>query len=89
MKDDRGLFYYPFPANKRVRMYVRKEGNTVSFRLWNTDDPQLWEEHGWVPHEAIRQAAAMYDKEKGKFDPGQAYDIDLAKAVLKEGEKEE
>lgn len=88
MKDDRGLFYYPFPANKRVRMYVRKEKNTVAFRLWNTDDPQLWEDHGWVPHEAILQAAAIYKKEKNGFDPGQAYDIELATEILKEDGKE-
>jgi hypothetical protein len=52
------------------------------FRLWNADDPKLWEEHGWVPYDAIRQAQAMYTG-KG-FDPRYAYDIEVAKALIKE-----
>ena len=60
MKDDRGLYYYPFPRNKRVRMYVRKSDGDVCFRLWNADDESLWEEHGWVPHDAVKQAATMF-----------------------------
>lgn len=84
MKDDRGLYYYPFPGNKKVRMYVRKTEGAVCFRLWNSDDPWLWTEHGWVPHEAVKKAAAMY---KGnKFDPG-AYDIDLALELIRENEQ--
>ena len=82
MKDERGVYYYPFPQNKRVRMYVREEADTVSFRLWNADDDQMWASHGWVPYEAIRQAAAMFDK-KARFDPDKAYDIDVARAALK------
>jgi hypothetical protein len=46
MKDKRGLYYYPFPQNKRVRMYVRKQADIIEFRLWNQDDPKLWKEHG-------------------------------------------
>lgn len=80
MKDDRGLFYYPFPQNKRVRMYVRREQDNVCFRLWNADDPGLWIDHGWTPYEAIRQASAMY--RKSGFDPDQAYDIKLARTLL-------
>ncbi|MDY6952246.1 MAG: hypothetical protein SWE60_12090 [Thermodesulfobacteriota bacterium] len=83
MKDDRGLYYYPFPQNKRVRMYVREAEGSVWFRLWNTDDPELWNEHGWVPYDAIKQAASMH-KHKA-FDPNQAYDINVAKMVLREG----
>ena len=82
MKDDRGLYYFPFPDNKRVRMYVRDLGADVCFRMWNADDPELWKQHGWVPHKAIRQAAGMY--RKGPFDPDQAYDIDLGRALLGE-----
>lgn len=81
MKDDRGLFYYPFPANKRVRMYVRSSRDEIEFRIWNQDDPQMWEAHGWVPYDAIIQAQAMY---KGKgFDPRKAYDLNVAKALLR------
>ncbi|MFP3999859.1 MAG: hypothetical protein ACLFNW_07725 [Desulfobacterales bacterium] len=82
MKDDKGLYYYPFPQNRRVRMYVRQSGGTLEFRMWNADDPALWEKHGWVAWEAIEQAAAMYSG-KG-FDPKQAYDPRLARALIRE-----
>ena len=82
MKDDRGLYYYPFPANKRVRMYVRQEGDDIEFRLWNQDDAQLWDEHGWIPYGAIIHAQAMY--QGGPFDPKTAYDLNLATSLIKE-----
>ncbi len=82
MKDDRGLYYYPFPSNKRVRMYVRKGGGGVEFRLWNQDDAQMWDEHGWVPYEAILKAQEMYDG--GPFDPRAAYDHRLALSLIEE-----
>jgi len=81
MKDAQGVYYYPFPQNKRVRMYVSEEGGDICFRLWNQDDPELWMEHGWLPYEAIKKAAGMYDKKK--FDPDHAYDIDAARELLK------
>ncbi len=85
MKDDRGLYYYPFPENKSVRMYVRKVGDEICFRLWKADDPEMWEGHGWVPHEAIQEAAAMYKKTSPKsFDPGRAYSFDIAQALIQE-----
>jgi len=83
MKDDRGIYYYPFPANTRVRMYVQKNGTDICFRIWNSDDDRLWEEHGWVPYDAICQASKMYGK-KGSFDPNHAYDIKVAEALIKE-----
>ncbi len=86
MKDDTGLYYYPFPQNKRVRMYVRQSGTSVEFRMWHADDPRLWEEHGWVAWEAIRQASAMYSGKN--FDPKQAYDIRVARALIREDLKE-
>ena len=61
-------------------MYVKRQGNEVCFRLWNQDDPKMWEAHGWVPHEAIRQASNMYEGKK--FNPNDAYDIRLARALL-------
>ena len=82
MKDERGLYYYPFPQNKKVRMYIREDQDSVCFRLWQADDSQLWIEHGWVPYEAIRQAAAMH--RRGSFDPDTAYDINVARALLKD-----
>jgi hypothetical protein len=82
VKDDKGLYYYPFPQNRRVRMYVREDEGTIWFRLWNADDPDVWEQHGWVPYGAIQQAIGMY---KGKgFDPRRAYDIQVAEVLLRE-----
>jgi len=83
MKDERGMYYFPFPQNKRVRMYVQEKADMIHFRLWNADDPQLWEEHGWVPYDAIVQAQAMY-QQKNDFNPRRAYDLAVARAVLKE-----
>ena len=80
MKDDRGDYYYPFPMNKRVRMYVRQGLDEIEFRLWNQDDPEMWKAHGWVPYSAIVQARAMY--KQGAFDPERAYDMVLAKETL-------
>lgn len=82
MKDDRGMFYYPFPQNKLVRMYVDQLDGEIRFRMWNQEDPDMWQQHGWVPYGAILQAASMYKGDD--FDPGQAYDIELAGALLKE-----
>ncbi len=83
MKDDKGLYYHPFPQNKGIRMYVREDEGAIWFRLSNSADPKMWEEHGWVPYGAIKQAATM---SKGKhFDPNQAYDIEAAKMLLKMG----
>jgi hypothetical protein len=87
MKDKLGLYYYPYPQNKRVHMYVMRQDDEVCFRLWSADDPQLWEHHGWVPYDAIQKAAGMYDK-KSAFDPRQAYDLEIAEALLKEVDQE-
>ena len=81
MKDELGL-YYPFLDNKRVRMCVREGSDNIWFRLWNADDPKLWEAHGWVPYDAIKQAEAIYTGTG--FDPQQAYDLELAKEIIRE-----
>ncbi len=82
MKDEKGLYYHPFPQNKKVRMYVSGSEGNMFFRLWNSDDPALWTDHKWVPYDAIKQASGMY---KGKdFDPGRTYDIELAKVLIQE-----
>jgi hypothetical protein len=63
-------------------MYVRSTGAGIEFRMWNQNDPELWKAHGWVPFDAIQEAASMYE---GKaFDPSRAYDLELASAVLDE-----
>jgi len=84
MKDERGKYYYPFPQNRKVRMYVKEEGDELFFRLWNSDDISLWNDHGWIPYDAIKQAAAMYEQ-KNDFNPNQAYDLEIARATLEEG----
>ena len=66
-------------------MYVREMGGEIGFRMWNSDDPQLWEEHGWVPYDAIKQAQKMYAVKD--FDPKQAYDIQIAQALIKEDKR--
>ncbi len=68
MKDERGLYYLPYPQNPQTRMYVRRGPDDIYFRLWNAKDPKLWEEHDWVPWGAIRKASAMYAR-KGPFRP--------------------
>lgn len=86
MKDSRGLYYYPNPLNKTFRTYVRKEQGEFFFRLWSSEDPHLWEEHDWIPHGAIQKASALYDGDR--FDPSAAYDLDLARALVKEDEQD-
>lgn len=80
MKDDRGIFYYPFPQNRQVRMYVREAEGTLWFRLWNETDPALWDDHGWLSWEAVQQAMAL--RTPKEFDAKRAYDPEVARAVL-------
>ncbi|MFO8032276.1 MAG: hypothetical protein R6U22_07010 [Desulfohalobiaceae bacterium] len=84
MKDNFGLYYYPIPANKKIRMYVRENQGVIEFRLHNQDDPQLFEQHGWITHEAARQAAEMYKQQGSKQDFLYLYDFDTALSVLAE-----
>jgi hypothetical protein len=84
MKDKVGIYYYPFPDNKRVRMYVREKDGEVEFRMRNDDDPTIWNDHGWVPHGAVLQAKVLYGN-RGRFDPNRAYDIEIAKVLIRDG----
>lgn len=81
MKDDTGLYYYPVPANKKVKMYIREEDGVIQFRLHNQDEPSVWERHGWITLEAVRQAAAEYN---GPVKPLDIYDINVARRLLRE-----
>jgi hypothetical protein len=84
MKDDLGFYYYPNPLNRNFRIYVTERHGEICFRMWNAEDPALWETHGWVPYGAIREASKIYE---GKtIDPKQAYDIEIAQALLKQGQ---
>ena len=84
MKDERGVYYYPNLQNKKIRTYVRREKGEIFLRLLNSDDPGLWEEHGWLPYEAIKQATALNKNQN--FDSKQVYDINMAKVLLDEKE---
>lgn len=85
MRDERGSYYHPYPANRRVRMYVRAGvgPGQIEFRFWSAADDALWEEHGWVPYDAVVQAADRFTR-RDRFDPRQAYDIAVARALLAE-----
>jgi hypothetical protein len=85
MKDDRGPYYYPFPGNRRVRMYVKwgPDDDQIHFRLWKSDDPGLWQQHGWLSEEAITQAAGLYSAHE-RFNPGLAYDPKIARTLLQQ-----
>jgi hypothetical protein len=82
MRDERGLYYYPYPANKQTRMYVKKSRGVIWFRLWNSKMPELWDEHDWVPYDAILKASEMRKKGNSSFDPSKAYDINIAEDLL-------
>ena len=86
MKDDKGLYYFPIPGNTLARVYVRKtDDEIIEFRLWEAEHPEVWEQHQWLPYEVICQAAAMYKKERNQeADPLKIYDLNVAKALLKE-----
>ncbi|HDQ40204.1 MAG TPA: hypothetical protein ENN39_04155 [Desulfonatronum sp.] len=82
MQDARGLYYHPLPANKKERMYVRERAGQVEFRLWNQENPQVWDKHEWLTFDVIQQAAAQY---KGQGDsPLALYDLDVALALIRE-----
>jgi hypothetical protein len=83
MKDRVGIYYYPFPQNRRVRMYVRQRGGQIEFRMKNEDDPGIWNDHGWVPYGAIQQAQVLYER-RGRFDPQRAYDIQVATVLIRD-----
>jgi hypothetical protein len=51
----------------------------------NEDDPSIWTDHGWVPYGAIQQAQVLYEKRSG-FDPNRAYDIQIAKVLVRDDE---
>jgi hypothetical protein len=89
MQDGTGAFYYPVPADKRFRMYVRESDGIVEFRLHNDDDPELWKRHGWITYEMARKAAEMY-RERGSASSGrsplQLYDFEAAVRALQDQE---
>lgn len=87
MKDDNGLYYYPDPSDTKTRVYVRQGAGGVEFRLWRADHPEVWEKHQWLAHGVIEAAAAMYKERNEKADPLALYDLNVAKALIKDEER--
>ncbi len=88
MKDERGLYYHPEPGNARARVYVRANADgAVEFRLWQADQPEIWEGHQWITMDVIRNAARLYTRE-GRNDPTALYDMAVARALLAEEARE-
>lgn len=85
MKDNRGIYYYPNPQYRRVKMYIRLAADgQIEFRMDNVDEPQIWDRHGWVPLEAVRQAAVRFRELGRGADPMTLYDENVARALLRE-----
>lgn len=87
MQDKDGVFYYPYPQNKRIRMYVREVDGSVEFRLSNVDYPEIWERHGWLDMDIIKRGAKMFAERGAKEDPAAIYDLQTARYLLKEAQK--
>lgn len=84
MHDQHGAYYYPNPAQKTTRMYVQEQDGVIHFRLYSSEDPQIWERHGWLPLEVIKQAASLY---AGENDPTRLYDEAIAQEVLRQAKE--
>ena len=87
MKDKLGLYYYPFPDNRRVRMYVSEIQDKICFKFWNADAPEIWDKQSWVPYDDILKATAAYKNRKR--NPIEAYDIEVARQLISEDNKEQ
>ena len=87
MRDADGSYYYPDPTDTRSRVYVRQGAGDVEFRLWHNEHPEVWERHGWVPYATIQSLAVMYKEREGGSDPLALYDINVARALIKEEER--
>ena len=84
MQDKLGLYYNPILENKNIRMYVRAGSDNVEFRMWNADDPGMWDDHGWIEWPAIQQAGDLYKEEGRGKPPIHLYDIEIAERLLKD-----
>ena len=82
MKDERGTYYTPSLQHPEVRMYVRDNAGQIEFRMYNPNEPIIWEKHQWVPYDAIKQAADMYKERATGRNPLALYDLEIAKNLL-------
>lgn len=88
MKDENGLFYYPNPADTNTRMYVRQGDEGLEFRLWRSDHPEVWERHGWLAYDVLEAAAGVYKERGSASDPLVLYDVNVARALLRDAERQ-
>lgn len=84
MKDERGHYYTPSLQHPEVRMYVRENEGEVEFRLYNPNEPVIWEKHQWLPFNIIENAAEQYRSRGTDRNPMALYDLDIAKKLLQE-----
>ena len=90
MKDERGVYYHPSLQERGTRMYVRRNRDDIEFRLFSEDNPDIWENHEWLPLDVIKRAAKMYkDLGRSERNPMGLYDEAVAERLLRdEGENE-
>ena len=84
MKDDRGIYYRPSLQSPGTRMYVCEVDGIIMFRLHSEENPEIWERHGWLSMDAVRQAAQMYKDQGRDRNPLGLYDLDVAKRLLRD-----
>ncbi|MBU1229847.1 MAG: hypothetical protein KKA55_03025 [Proteobacteria bacterium] len=82
MKDQLGLYYYPAPQHTEARMYVRRFGGRIEFRMWHQGDPSVWDKHNWLSLDVIQQAAQMFKAMGKESDPTALYDVSVAERLL-------
>ena len=84
MKDETGLYYHPDPSDAKTRVYVRESAAGVEFRMWRAAPPEVWERHEWLAYDVLMAAASMYKERGNKAAPLTFYDLNVARALLKE-----
>ena len=87
MKDEAGLYYHPDPSDPKTRVYVREGAAGIEFRMWRADHPEVWERHEWLVHDVLRAAVSLYKERGNTADPLAFYDLNVARALLKEEER--
>lgn len=88
MKDKRGIYYYPVLQNKKRRMYVRRADSNIEFRMWDSEEPDVWEDHDWLDMATIKKAAEIYSSHPGYKgrSPLHLYDVEIARRLIKDEE---
>ena len=84
MKDEAGLYYHPDPSDSKTRVYVRQGASGIEFRLWRADHPEVWDRHEWLLYDVLQAAVSMYKERGNKAAPLTFYDLNVARALLKE-----